>query len=88
LESPAAVSRLPATRPQKVVPAQVQTGSPAHSASLVVVCALIGKGIEEQVGQTVPAQMMATAFLGQTRACQDRHRGQLRRVSIVFDGYD
>src|SRR5262249_23973721 len=49
---PTAPSRLAATRPTKLSPMHVSTGSPTQSASLAAVCALTGI-VEEEIRQAV-----------------------------------
>ena len=68
---PLARTRLPATRLVNVSPAQVSTGSPAHSASLAVVWALQGVGdagaarIQQPKNRVLPT-VSGAAVQGQT----------------------
>ena len=61
---PIAVNRLAATRPAKVCPGSVNTGNPAQSASLAVVCALQGSVSRNRSASRCLARWSSRSTLG------------------------
>ena len=84
-----ALSRLAATRPANDAPLQVSTGSPAHKASLAVVCALLVLAVK-WVGRKPPEtaavpSMRVVASLRVGRCAVHLVRAGDRRILIGTD---